>query len=279
MPSTMMSKSLNNSSALLLSSCVLERFDLNVRIQIRKARLRRLRLRLADIARTKRNLPLQVGEIDDVEIDEAEFADAGRGEIQTERRAESTGADQQHLGVLELELTFHADLGHDQVAAVAQDLFVGEAGRRSCAAGDAVSDCTFVDISNPSNLDSVKIVFRELLRCCASVSLCLELDLLDVTRCAVDAAAAARASGAGSTTSASEATTHRGEPPAMEGTMLMVSPSLVGVASLCEVTDVFVVDVDIDEAAQFAVFGEQVLLQIAELRGQVAQSFADGCRR
>ena len=78
---------------------------------------------------TERDLPLQVGEIDDVEIDEAEFADAGRGEIQAERRAESAGADQQHLGVLELELTFHADFRHDQVAAVAQDLFVAETRR------------------------------------------------------------------------------------------------------------------------------------------------------
>ena len=39
-----------------------------------------------------------------------------------------------------------------------------------------------------------------------------------------------------------------------------------GSGFLREVTDVFVVDVDIDKAAEFAVFGEEVLAQIAELR-------------
>src|ERR1700722_15909770 len=43
-----------------------------------------------------------------------------------------------------------------------------------------------------------------------------------------------------------------------------------------EVTDVFVVDVDVDETAQLAVFGEEVLTQIAELRCESAQCFADG---
>ena len=33
---------------------------------------------------------------------------------------------QKNFGLLELELTFHADFGHDQVAAVAQDLFFGK---------------------------------------------------------------------------------------------------------------------------------------------------------
>src|SRR5580700_4754856 len=44
----------------------------------------------------------------------------------------------------------------------------------------------------------------------------------------------------------------------------------------CQITDVFVVDVDVDEAAKLAVFGKQVFAQIAELRGQVTESFADG---
>src|SRR5580704_14740371 len=43
-----------------------------------------------------------------------------------------------------------------------------------------------------------------------------------------------------------------------------------------EVTDVFVVDVDIHEAAQLAVFGEEVLLKIAELRCESAECFSDG---
>src|ERR1700722_15444307 len=43
-----------------------------------------------------------------------------------------------------------------------------------------------------------------------------------------------------------------------------------------EATNVFVVDVDIDEAAKFAVLREEVLLQIAELRCESAECFADG---
>src|SRR5579863_866264 len=43
-----------------------------------------------------------------------------------------------------------------------------------------------------------------------------------------------------------------------------------------EVTDVFVVDVDIDEAAQLSIFGEEVLAQIAELRCESAEGFANG---
>ena len=38
-----------------------------------------------------------------------------------ERRAETARADQQHAGLLQLQLPFHADFGHDQVPAVAED--------------------------------------------------------------------------------------------------------------------------------------------------------------
>ena len=65
------------------------------------------------------HLALQIGEIDDVEIHQADAADAGGGQIEAERRAEPAGADQQHLGGLEFQLAFHPHLGHDQVARVA----------------------------------------------------------------------------------------------------------------------------------------------------------------
>ena len=66
--------------------------------------------------------------VDDVEVDEAERADAGGGEVERERRAEAAGADAEDLGGLELLLAFHADFGQDEVARVARDLFVGELG-------------------------------------------------------------------------------------------------------------------------------------------------------
>src|SRR5579871_2308648 len=49
-----------------------------------------------------------------------------------------------------------------------------------------------------------------------------------------------------------------------------------GSGFLREVANVFVVDVDIDEAAELTVFSEEVLLQIAKLRCESAQCFADG---
>ena len=119
-----------------------ECFDLNVGIQIGKTRLRRGGFGLADIVGAKGDLALEIGEIHDIKIDESELADACRGEIQTQRRAKAAGADQQHFGVFQLELTVHADFRHDQVAAVAKNFFVGQRrgfGRRrcrDCVAGD-----------------------------------------------------------------------------------------------------------------------------------------------
>src|SRR5581483_8413681 len=75
------------------------------------------------------DLPLQVGVVDDVEIDDTERTHACSAEIKRERRAEAAGSDAEHLRGLELELALHADLGHDQVARVAKDLVVGERNR------------------------------------------------------------------------------------------------------------------------------------------------------
>src|SRR5712672_1623987 len=43
----------------------------------------------------------------------------------------------------------------------------------------------------------------------------------------------------------------------------------------CQITNIFVVYVYIHEAAQLAFFGEQMFAQVAELRGQAAEGFAD----
>ena len=79
----------------------------------------------ADVGGAVQDLPLQIAEIDDVEIDEAEPADAGCGEVEAQRRAEAAGADEQHAGRFEPLLAVDADLRHDQVPAVAGD-FAGE---------------------------------------------------------------------------------------------------------------------------------------------------------
>ncbi len=85
-------------------------------------------LELADGGLRVDDLALQVRLVDDVEVHEADGADAGGGEVERERRAEAAGADAEDLRGLELLLALHADLGQDEVAGVAGDLFVGELG-------------------------------------------------------------------------------------------------------------------------------------------------------
>ncbi len=52
------------------------------------------------------------------------MAHAGRGQIQSQRRTQPSRADHQHPGALQLQLPFKPYLGHDQVPAVALDLFL-----------------------------------------------------------------------------------------------------------------------------------------------------------
>ena len=52
-------------------------------------------------------------------------ADAGGGQVERGRRAEPAGAEQQHLGVEQLQLALLADLGQQQVALVAVALLGG----------------------------------------------------------------------------------------------------------------------------------------------------------
>ena len=75
-------------------------------------------LAAADIRRGVNDLALQIGQRDDVVIDRAERADAGRGEIHQRRRAEAAGADHQHRGFLQGGLAGAADLAQHDMAGV-----------------------------------------------------------------------------------------------------------------------------------------------------------------
>src|SRR5688572_1120803 len=94
------------------------------------------------------DLALQVAEVDHVEVNDADGADAGGSEIHRGRRAEPAGADAQHLGRLELALTLDADLRHDKVPAVSLDLISRQFGQdplfltehRRCPAGNGRND-------------------------------------------------------------------------------------------------------------------------------------------
>src|SRR5256885_3384628 len=179
-----------------------EGLNLYVRIEVQKARPRGFALRLADVARAKRNLTLEIGEVDDVKINQAEFADASGRKIQTEWRAKPTRTDKQYLGVLQLELPLHTDFRHDEVAAVAKDFFVRKArcrfcaGLRLCGCGHCVSLLLQIPmrLARTSSEEGFLSAFTPACRRARN----------DASRC---------------------------NPPAMDGIMLIVSPSFVGVFS------------------------------------------------
>ncbi len=74
------------------------------------------------------DLTLQVGLVDDVEFDDADGADACRGEVEQRGRAKAACADHQHAGVLEPLLPVDAKVGNDQMTAVARHFFARECG-------------------------------------------------------------------------------------------------------------------------------------------------------
>jgi hypothetical protein len=75
------------------------------------------------------DLALQIAGVDDVEVDQAESADAGRGEIERQRRAQAAGADAEHARGFEAALALHAHFGQDEVARVAGEVVGGEFGQ------------------------------------------------------------------------------------------------------------------------------------------------------
>ncbi len=103
--------------------------DVGVPVQALDHLLGGVDLEHSDGVRGVDDLALQIRFVDDVEVDEAERADAGGGEVEGEGGAEAAGADAEDARGLELLLAFHADLGQDEVARVACDLFVGQLGK------------------------------------------------------------------------------------------------------------------------------------------------------
>ena len=99
---------------------------LDERVHLEDRVLGALGLGAADVGLAVDDLALQVGLVDDVELDDADRADSGGREVQQCRRAETTGSDHQHPGVLQPFLTVQAEVGNDQVTAVAGDLVAGQ---------------------------------------------------------------------------------------------------------------------------------------------------------
>src|SRR5207249_883422 len=57
---------------------------------------------------------------------QADRPHAGGGEIKRNRAAEAAGADAQHFGIQQPDLTLHANFRQDQMAFVAVDLVIGQ---------------------------------------------------------------------------------------------------------------------------------------------------------
>ena len=101
----------------------------DVRVEVVDRPLGAVDLRRADRGGRVDDLALQVGDVDHIVVDEADRAHAGRGEVERGRRAQATGAQQQHLGVEQLLLALGADLGEQEVARVALALLGRERAR------------------------------------------------------------------------------------------------------------------------------------------------------
>ena len=69
------------------------------------------------------HLALEVGQVHHVQVHDADGADTRKGQVDGAGRAETTGADDQGLGLHQGALALGADVAHDNVAAVAFDLF------------------------------------------------------------------------------------------------------------------------------------------------------------
>src|SRR5262249_3707388 len=175
-----------------------------MRVDVGQAVFGGLQFLSADVLRAMQDLSLQIAVIDDVEIDQPQPPDAGRRQIQTQRRTQSARADQKRARGLQFALTFQPDFGQNQVAVVA-------------------SQFVFVQFGQFCQ----RLFYR-----------------------------GARAAG------------YRRD----DADLVLLFDR--GVFFL-QVADVFVVDVDVDEAAQLAVGVEEMFPQIGKLRDQFVERFAD----
>ena len=99
-----------------------DHFDIG--IDARDGFLGGLRLGAAHVGVRVENLALQIGIIHGVEIHDADLADARRGEIHGDGRAEAARADAQDAGGFDLLLPGQTDFRQDQMPRVTADFFV-----------------------------------------------------------------------------------------------------------------------------------------------------------
>jgi hypothetical protein len=95
-----------------------------VRVDVQDAVAGAVQLRPAQVCRTVDDLALQVAGVHHVVIHQANTTHPRGGQVHGQRRAQPACADEQDARRLQLLLPGHADLGHDQVPAVAAHLLV-----------------------------------------------------------------------------------------------------------------------------------------------------------
>ena len=122
----MMSKSRNSSSALALLEPRVEGLQIQKRIDALQLVGGGIELLAAHVGGRVNDLPLQVGVVHHIEVDQAQRAHARGRQIQRQRRSQPARADAQHARRFQLLLALHAHLGHDQMARVAQDFVLVE---------------------------------------------------------------------------------------------------------------------------------------------------------
>ena len=103
--------------------------DLHVGIRPLQAVEGRIDLQASDVRRLVQELPLQVREIDDVEVDDADRSHPGQRHVDRDRRAQAARADHEHSRVPQLSLPGRPDGLHDDVTRVPHDLVRGQRGR------------------------------------------------------------------------------------------------------------------------------------------------------
>ena len=84
---------------------------------------RGLQFTSADVLCSVENLPLKIGKIDIVEIDNADGPNARSCEIKRSRRSKSSGTDAQDARSFESILPLGGNLGHDEMTGVALQFF------------------------------------------------------------------------------------------------------------------------------------------------------------
>ncbi len=92
---------------------LVDRDHLDIGVQVAQRVSRRVHLESPDVIGPVEELALEVGGVDPVEVDHADLAHTGRGQVHARGRAETAGAQQQHAGSQQLALAGAPNLWED----------------------------------------------------------------------------------------------------------------------------------------------------------------------